>query len=204
MFVLSPPVRSGGRGPQAAAPPPPPAGGPAGPVPAPPGAVGKTCPYDQYPIGPGDAVVVCPACGTPHHADCWNENGGCTTYACQQGPSYQAARAAAQPEAPPPVYQPPPGPGWQPPHEQPQSTLGAMAAELDQKATNALICAIVGLFCCGVPSVVGFFMAVSVLSNTSKMRSAGGPARAKAAWATVIAVVTIVFWVLIFALAEEP
>lgn len=170
-------------------------------VPAPPDTVGKTCPYDQYPIAQGDAVVVCPACTVPHHADCWNENGGCTTYACTQGPAYQAA---AQPEVSPPAYQyqPPPGPGWQAPHELPQSTLGALAAELDQKATNALISAIVGLFCCGVPSVVGFFLAVSVLSHSSKTRGTGASARAKAAWAIVIAVIAVVFWVLVVALGE--
>ena len=45
--------------------------------------VGKTCPFCQYPIKPGEKVTVCPACGVPHHADCWIENGkGCTTFGC--------------------------------------------------------------------------------------------------------------------------
>lgn len=193
LFVLSSSGQPGGQGPQRAAAEAP-AGGAGNALPAPPDAVGKTCPYDQYPIASGDQVVVCPACGVPHHADCWTENGGCTTYACAQGPAYQAA---AQPQAAPPGYQPAPGPGWQPPYPPPQSTLGALAAELDQKATNALICAVVGLFCCGVPSVVGFFLAVSVLSNAAKTRVVGASARAKAAGAVVIAVVAVTFWALV-------
>lgn len=27
-------------------------------------------------------MIVCPACNIPHHAECWRENGGCTTYGC--------------------------------------------------------------------------------------------------------------------------
>jgi hypothetical protein len=31
-------------------------------------------------------LVVCPRCQAPHHADCWNDNGGrCTTYGCVPG-----------------------------------------------------------------------------------------------------------------------
>ena len=45
--------------------------------------VGKTCPFCQYPIKPGEMVTVCPACGVPHHAACWIENGNsCTTFGC--------------------------------------------------------------------------------------------------------------------------
>ena len=45
--------------------------------------VGKTCPFCQYPIKPGEMVTVCPACGVPHHAACWIENGSsCTTFGC--------------------------------------------------------------------------------------------------------------------------
>jgi len=47
--------------------------------------IGKTCPYCQYIIKPNTEVVVCPACQTPHHKECWDENGGCTTYGCKYG-----------------------------------------------------------------------------------------------------------------------
>lgn len=46
------------------------------------GALGKTCPYCQFPIKKESEVKWCPACKIPHHIDCWKENKGCTTFAC--------------------------------------------------------------------------------------------------------------------------
>ena len=46
-------------------------------------AVGKTCPYCQTPIKPGESVVYCSACSIPHHQQCWTEGRGCTTFGCQ-------------------------------------------------------------------------------------------------------------------------
>ena len=51
--------------------------------------VARTCPYCRYPFTEGAGAVSCRACGTPHHADCWRENGGCTTYGCQETPGPQ-------------------------------------------------------------------------------------------------------------------
>ncbi|MHB9108411.1 MAG: RING finger protein [Armatimonadota bacterium] len=45
--------------------------------------VGKTCPYCQTPIKPNVEIVTCPRCGIPHHRECWEENGRCTTYGCR-------------------------------------------------------------------------------------------------------------------------
>ncbi|HHV16063.1 MAG TPA: DnaJ domain-containing protein [Gelria sp.] len=45
-------------------------------------AIGKTCPYCQTPIKPGEQVVFCSACSIPHHLECWNEGRGCTTFGC--------------------------------------------------------------------------------------------------------------------------
>ena len=45
--------------------------------------IGKTCPYCQVPIKPGVAITICAVCGSPHHIECWKENGSkCTTYGC--------------------------------------------------------------------------------------------------------------------------
>lgn len=59
---------------------------------------GKTCPYCQTAIGAREASIWCAACRTPHHQECWDANGGCTTYGCNSvaglTPS-QAARASA-------------------------------------------------------------------------------------------------------------
>lgn len=43
----------------------------------------KTCPYCKQDLFPGDESVVCSTCGQEHHRACWDENGGCTTFACQ-------------------------------------------------------------------------------------------------------------------------
>jgi hypothetical protein len=42
------------------------------------------CPYCRYPLNEGEARVLCPACGEPHHRECWRANGGCTTYGCRE------------------------------------------------------------------------------------------------------------------------
>lgn len=44
------------------------------------------CPVCQVIIRPGEAVGQCPECGTQHHQECWNENGGCGVYGCGQVP----------------------------------------------------------------------------------------------------------------------
>jgi hypothetical protein len=48
--------------------------------------IGKTCPYCQFVLKPGVRVKICPSCEVPHHQECWDENGGCTTYGCAEGP----------------------------------------------------------------------------------------------------------------------
>ncbi len=47
-----------------------------------PKSVGKTCPYCQFPIKQDNEVCQCPACKVPHHLECWEENGRCTTFGC--------------------------------------------------------------------------------------------------------------------------
>ena len=39
------------------------------------------CPYCQTGVKESEAKL-CPVCGMPHHAECWQENGGCTVYGC--------------------------------------------------------------------------------------------------------------------------
>lgn len=46
----------------------------------------NTCPYCRSPVAPGESAKECPSCGTPHHADCWVENGGCAVVGCSSGP----------------------------------------------------------------------------------------------------------------------
>ena len=72
---------SGGRYARPAAPAPP--GVPARPI-----AVARAvasvgiCPYCQTAIAAGSDYLTCPACKTPYHPDCWQENGGCAVRGC--------------------------------------------------------------------------------------------------------------------------
>lgn len=45
----------------------------------------QTCPYCREAIAGFDSTL-CPTCGTPHHSDCYSENGGCTVFGCDQAP----------------------------------------------------------------------------------------------------------------------
>ncbi len=48
--------------------------------------IGKICPFCQKTINEGDSVIVCPSCNIPHHENCWNSHGGCTTPGCLYQP----------------------------------------------------------------------------------------------------------------------
>lgn len=42
------------------------------------------CPVCSCEVG-GESKIDCPACGVPHHKDCWGYNGKCGIYACNGG-----------------------------------------------------------------------------------------------------------------------
>jgi TM2 domain-containing membrane protein YozV len=45
------------------------------------------CPYCRAEIAADDASrVFCNGCGTPHHKECYEENGGCTLFGCKYAP----------------------------------------------------------------------------------------------------------------------
>lgn len=49
------------------------------------------CPYCRTEIGEAEGErQECPGCGTPHHSDCFIENGGCTVFGCSHAPSDEA------------------------------------------------------------------------------------------------------------------
>lgn len=48
------------------------------------GAEKYTCPYCKTQFKEGDEAISCPACQTLHHASCWEENKGCTTFGCSE------------------------------------------------------------------------------------------------------------------------
>ncbi len=48
---------------------------------------GASCPYCRTAFEADDAIVACSGCQTKHHADCLEENGGCTVFGCSQAPA---------------------------------------------------------------------------------------------------------------------
>src|SRR5262245_27835588 len=46
------------------------------------------CPYCRMPFdADSPPKIFCTACGTPHHEDCYHENGGCTVFGCAKAPA---------------------------------------------------------------------------------------------------------------------
>jgi hypothetical protein len=58
----------------------------------------ETCGICQHAVEPAEGRTQCPHCGLPFHADCWEENRGCSAYGCPQvnalKPPADASRAA--------------------------------------------------------------------------------------------------------------
>lgn len=77
-----------------------------------------SCAYCLSPL-PRNSAPRCVDCQAPHHADCWNENGGCAVLGCTAAPLPEAvptnqvsAHQTAYPAAGHPSF--PPGPGYAP------------------------------------------------------------------------------------------
>lgn len=65
--------------------------------------IGKFCPVCKKELTETDKVKVCPDCAMPHHEECWEKNGGCSTFGCaQQGtvekikPAEKCAKCGAE------------------------------------------------------------------------------------------------------------
>jgi TM2 domain-containing membrane protein YozV len=77
---------------------------------------GGSCPYCRTAFAAEDEIVACSGCVTNHHADCLQENGGCTVFGCPQAPAEEAkisvsnqdlagsSRQPAPPSANPPSF----------------------------------------------------------------------------------------------------
>jgi hypothetical protein len=185
----------------------PPAGPPAPPVlpritpaAAPAGAnyTGKTCPFCQFVIKPGDSVVACPHCEIPHHADCWMENAGCTTFGCAGANSVAPAGAvssqmgvrplgpggAAIPYRPmsPGSYGPPVPPPGAAPRSYADIGVSPPVAKLRNQASWSLGLGIFSLFCCMafVVPIFGLVLGIKALKGYNGLRIASDPGRGQA------------------------
>lgn len=72
---------------------------------------GRTCPYCRFAFKAGLTAVQCGSCRALHHAECWQDNGGCTVMGCPSAPAPMVS-----PATPPPVaaMHQPVGPAPQP------------------------------------------------------------------------------------------
>lgn len=68
------------------------------------------CPYCRTEIGEGENERLdCPGCATPHHPECFAENGGCTVFGCSKAPTDEAKISVSGSELnPPPTATAPP------------------------------------------------------------------------------------------------
>ena len=57
------------------------------------------CPYCRFDVDLTDGTgLLCEGCGTPHHKDCYAENGGCTVFGCRCAPPEEPKLAVSAPE----------------------------------------------------------------------------------------------------------
>lgn len=56
------------------------------------------CPYCRAPIAPEEEQATCSGCGTIHHKDCYEENGGCTIFGCSCAPAEEPKLSVSGPD----------------------------------------------------------------------------------------------------------
>jgi len=70
------------------------------------------CPYCRTEIVESEgAAAFCGGCGTPHHRECYEENGGCTLFGCKCAPPDEPKVQVTNVD----VVAAPAAPGWPPP-----------------------------------------------------------------------------------------
>jgi len=104
------------------------------------------------PLNETDAVRTCGSCRTPHHAECWAENKGCTVFGCPEAPEEEEKISVT-------------------PTSAARSTTGRSGAHpppLQKKnapgATSSLVWGILGFFICGL------IFGIVAISNANKAK----------------------------------
>ena len=127
---------------------------------------GGTCPFCQNTVVVEEPIISCPRCAAVHHEQCWRDNGGCASYACDTAAHRNpdtltpdlvitAAEAAATPP-PPPASR-----AWQP---QPVDTF------LPAKPTRRSVLAVISLIFFAL-SLATFLTGVLARNNASLIAS---------------------------------
>jgi hypothetical protein len=58
----------------------------------------EVCPYCRAPISEAEPTTACSGCGTKHHQDCYEENGGCTIFGCSCAPAEEPKLSVSVPD----------------------------------------------------------------------------------------------------------
>lgn len=78
-----------------------------------------------------------------------------------------------------------------------------IAAEIERKASNALIYTLIGLPCLAIPSIIGFFMAVTVFTALQRTGVRSPAAHTKATWAVLIGALGAVIWTVVLIASSD-
>jgi len=158
-------------------------------------AVGQICPFCRFPIKKGEEVITCPDCQATLHADCWRENGGCTTYGCPSSPQAAAVRRTTGQGARGGRTWPSFGgttPGTMP---LPLGARQLVEAEFEGQSTNVLLFAILQLFFCGgLLSIIALAWSISLLSQMKRFQLRTSSGRTKVIAAAIISGIVALLW----------
>lgn len=58
----------------------------------------EVCPYCRASIIEEEPITACVGCGTKHHRDCYEENGGCTIFGCSCAPAEEPKLSVSVPD----------------------------------------------------------------------------------------------------------
>jgi Prokaryotic RING finger family 1 len=117
---------------------------------------GRSCPYCRFPLKQGAEGVACAACGAVHHADCWQDNGGCAIMGCAG-----AGEESASPGAPnQPATMKMPAVGLRQPAAVPPPPAGAPTARAGASPGRSALWLAAGL---AAVAVVAVALAVGLL-----------------------------------------
>ena len=121
-------------------------------------------------IAEAESRTTCGECDTTFHAECWDENYGCSTYGCGQvnalNPAAKAAAATAAYLAAQDSTDDPPSPGEDPTDDGDDATADAPPARMPWEwvtLLGAFVASVVGVMTFGVPPLIVAVIAAVLL-----------------------------------------
>lgn len=114
--------------------------------------VGRPCPYCRFPLKGETTAERCDSCQALHHADCWQDGGGCAVLGCAtMAPAQEPNGKGAILHAPPP---PPPPPSLAP---APARAPGPPATG-DRPPRHGVLIGVIACLAIAIAAVAGFLI----------------------------------------------